>query len=172
MRYPVANLNNKPYGNLWQSIDSPEDFDGMRLCNLMMRPFSQGVVMGTDEMYWSPAADDTTVAKFVITTIFSGVPAMGANFQQAPQSHSDIVKTWLSFYKENQSDLTQGTFRPIGDFVFPDQKIESQDKVFIYLRYGKPPVVDIDGAPATIYLANCTDADMISIRLRGRLAGA
>ncbi len=171
LRYPVANLNNKRYANLWQSTDSPEDFDAMRLCNLMMRPFSQGVVMGTDEMYWSPAADETTAAKFVITTVFSGVPAIGANFRQAPKSHAEIVKAWLSFYKQNQSDLAGGAFRPVGDFVFPDQKIESQDKAFIYLRSGDPSIVDIDGTPRTIYIANCTDADGISITLRGSLEG-
>ncbi|HEV8131906.1 MAG TPA: hypothetical protein VGQ81_11695 [Acidobacteriota bacterium] len=172
LRYPVANLNNKRYANLWQSTDSPEDFDQMRLCNLIMRPFSKGVVMGTDEMYWSPSADETTAAKFIITTVFSGVPAIGADFRRAPRSHVELVKAWLKFYKDNQSDLTQGIFRPIGDFVFPDQKIESPDKAFIYLRSGNNSVLDIEGRPRFIYLANCTDDDFLTITLRGALEGS
>ncbi|MBI2820913.1 MAG: hypothetical protein HYX74_01690 [Acidobacteria bacterium] len=166
IRYPVANLNNKRYGNIWQSIDYPEDFDAMRLCNLIMRPFSEGVVMGTDEMYWSPRADTTAVAKFVATTVLSGVPAMGADFQTAPRSHSDIVKAWLGFYSTHQAHLTGGEFRPIGDFVTPDQKIESPEKAFIYLRYNNPIEVPVD-RPAEIYIANCTNSNRIAVSLEG-----
>lgn len=165
-RYPFANLNNKGYANLWQATDFPEDFDGMRMCSLLMRPFSEGVVMGTDEMYWSPQVDEAEAAKFVTTTIFTGVPAMGADFLRAPHSHARIVKAWLKFYKENREDLTLGDFRPFGDFIRPNQKIESAKKAFVYLRYALESPVEIQGSPQEIYLANCTDSDFISVILQ------
>lgn len=166
LRYPFANLNNKRFANLWQSLDFPGDFDGMRLCTLMMRPFSEGVVMGTDEMYWPESLDDSTVAKFVATTVLTGVPAIGANFLLAPASHAEIVRSWLSFYKAHRLDLTQGEFRPFGDFLTPDQKIESPQKAFIYLRSSVPAEVDLTGAPREIYVSNCTDRDAIHLTLR------
>jgi hypothetical protein len=162
LRFPVANLNNKPFANIWQSIDSPGDFDTMRLCSLMMRPFSRGVVMGTDEMYWPAEADPATVSKFTATTVFSGVPAIGANFEVAPRSHSNIVRAWLQFYKANQSDLTDGDFLPFGDFAFPNHRIESPETAFVYLRKIEPPAeVPLSGQPGTIYLVNCTDGEEI-----------
>lgn len=162
LRFPVANLNNKPYGNIWQSIDSPGDFDTMRLCSMMMRPFSRGVVMGTDEMYWPPDADPATVSKFTATTVLSGVPAIGANFEQAPRSHSNIVRAWLQFYKAYQADLTDGDFLPFGDFAFPNHRIESSGTAFVYLRKLEASAeVPLNGQPETIYLVNCTDGEEI-----------
>ena len=85
MRYPGANLNNKRFANLWQSIDFPGDFDAMRLCSLMMRPFSEGVVMGTDEMYWPVETDEVTVARYVATTVFSGCRPLAQTCSTARQ---------------------------------------------------------------------------------------
>ena len=167
MRYPGANLNNKRFANLWQSIDFPGDFDAMRLCNLMMRPFSEGVVMGTDEMYWPAETDEMTVGKYVATTVFSGVPAIGANLQDGPSSHAEITKAWLGFYHAHQPGLTAGAFRPIGDFVQPDQKIESVDEAFVYLRSGNAVNVDVRETVAKLFVANCTNADQVNLRLNG-----
>src|SRR5678809_52885 len=41
-RARYANLNTKPYANIWQSGDSPADFDRMRLNSMRLRPFSKG----------------------------------------------------------------------------------------------------------------------------------
>ena len=162
LRFPVANLNNKPYANIWQSIDSPGDFDTMRLCSMMMRPFSRGVVMGTDEMYWPPDADPATVSKFTATTVLSGVPAIGANFEVAPRSHSNIVRAWLQFYRAYQNDLTNGDFLPFGDFALPNHRIESPRAAFVYLRKIEGPAeIPLAGQPETIYLVNCTDGEEI-----------
>ncbi|MGH9961734.1 MAG: hypothetical protein ACREBC_32165, partial [Pyrinomonadaceae bacterium] len=127
----------------------------------------QGVVMGTDEMYWPVDTDDTAVAKYVATTVFTGVPAIGANFIDGPQSHSIITKAWLDFYHFHQVALTRGIFKPIGDFVEPDQKIESPQEAFIYLRSGHTLEVNLDGRPNTMFLANCTEADSIQLSLNG-----
>jgi len=171
MRYPGANLNNKRFANLWQSIDFPKDFDAMRLCSLMMRPFSEGVVMGTDEMYWPVEADETTVARYVATTVFSGVPAIGANLLDGPPTHAEITKAWLGFYHAHQPGLTRGTFQPIGDFVEPDQKIESVDEAFVYLRSGKPANVELHETVAKLFIANCTNSDQVELTVNGLQEG-
>ncbi len=168
MRFPVANLNNKPYANIWQSIDSPRDFDTMRLCTIRMRPFSRGVVMGTDEMYWSPDTDDATVGKFAATTVLSGVPAFGANFLDAPRSHSSIVRAWLRFYHDNQDELTSGDFLPFGDFGLPNHKIESAESAFVYLRnLDNTSVIPLATYPKAIFLVNCTEQDAVDVLLQG-----
>ncbi len=167
MRYPGANLNNKRFANLWQSIDFPGDFDAMRLCSLMMRPFSEGVVMGTDEMYWPVETDEMTVARYVATTVFSGVPAIGANLLDGPATHAEITKAWLGFYHAHQPGLTGGTFQPIGDFVEPDQKIESVDEAFVYLRSGRAVNVHVRETVTKLFIANCTNVRPSQMVLNG-----
>jgi hypothetical protein len=157
VRYPVANLNNKP-------------FDAMSLYNMVMRPFSSGIVMGTDEMYWPPSASTVTAAKFVATTVFSGVPAIGANFDKSPRAHSDVVRAWLDFYKAHREGLTQGRFEPIGDFVRPDQKIESSNQAFVYLRYGATSTLFFRGV-SSVFIANSTDTSNLRLELRGLVTG-
>jgi hypothetical protein len=118
--------------------------------------------MGTDEMYWPPDADPATVSKFTATTVLSGVPAIGANFEIAPRSHSDIVRAWLQFYKAYQSELTGGEFLPFGDFTLPNHLIESAETAFVYMRkIGDSNEIPLAGQPGTIYLVNCTDGEQI-----------
>jgi hypothetical protein len=133
----------------------------------MMRPFSAGVVMGTDEMYWPEETDEMTVGKYVATTVFSGVPAIGANLQDGPSSHAEIIKAWLGFYHAHQPGLTTGIFQPIGDFVEPDQKIESIDEAFVYLRSGNAVNMDVHQTVAKLFIANCTNADQVKLTLNG-----
>src|SRR4029453_13557411 len=87
LRFPVANLNNKPYANIWQSIDSPGDFDTMRLCSMMMRPFGRGVGRGTDEIFRPPDETPATGSKFPATGVLGGVPPIGPILGGAPRSH-------------------------------------------------------------------------------------
>ena len=44
------------------------------------------------------------------------------------------MKNWVSFYKAYQQDLTTGDFRPFGSFRVPDHSIESDSRLFVYLR--------------------------------------
>jgi hypothetical protein len=99
--------------------------------------------------------------------VLSGVPAFGADFLRGPKSHAKIVKAWLKFYRENQRDLTGGNFKPLGDFVFPNHKIESSRAAFIYLRFDHASPILLDGTPEVIYLANCTEVDRISVAIQG-----
>jgi hypothetical protein len=102
------------------------------------------------------------VSKFTATTVLSGVPAIGANFEIAPRSHSNIVRAWLQFYRAYQSDLTNGDFLPFGDFALPNHRIESAETAFVYLRkIDGPSEIPLAGQPETIYLINCTDGEEI-----------
>ena len=133
-RAQYANLNNKSFANVWQPFDSPSDFDRMRLDSLRLRPFSRGVVIATDELYWPDTLDDAGVARFVITDVMSGVPSIGANLLDSRPSSIEIVKNWMSFYKTYQKDLTAGQVRPFGSFRNPDHSIESDSRIFVYIR--------------------------------------
>jgi hypothetical protein len=164
-RAPYANLNTKSYANIWQSEDSPGDFDRMRLNSLRMRPFSKGVVVASDQMYWPSATDEATVSRFIATSVMTGVPAMGPNLAEAPASTLQMIKAWLAFYRRYKSDLVNGTFSIFGQLKIPNHKIEAPNRTFAYIRN-----LDFQELPAnakTIVLVNATDGPNIAGRIHG-----
>jgi alpha-galactosidase len=155
-RAQYANLNTKPFANVWQPFDSPNDFDRMRLDTLRLRPFSKGVVMASDQLYWPSHADDATVAVFSMTSVMSGVPSIGANLAESRASSRTIVRNWMDFYRRYKEDLTTGTFRPFGSFRTPNHKIESGGRVFAYIRSDGPAIFSA-GRRKQIFLLNASD---------------
>jgi len=95
------------------------------------------------------------------------VPAIGANLLEGPPAHAENTKAWLGFYHAHQPGLTRGTFQPIGDFVEPDQKIESADEAFVHLRSGKTANVDVRETVAMLFIANRTNSDQVELMLNG-----
>jgi hypothetical protein len=106
-----------------------------------------------------------TVGKYVATTVFSGVPRWGQ--PAGGPSSAEITKAWLGFYHAHQPGLTTGIFQPVGDFAQPDQKIESVDEAFVYLRSGNAVNVDVRETVAKLFIANCTNADQVALMLNG-----
>jgi hypothetical protein len=170
-RAQYANLNTKPFANVWQPFDAPNDFDRMRLDSLRLRPFSKGVVMASDQLYWPADADDATVAVFSMTSVLSGVPSIGVNLGESPPSSLTIVKNWMDFYRKYKDDLTTGTFRPFGSFHVPDHKIESANRVFAYIR-SEGPAVFSAGRRKQIFLFNASDQPRVRAQVGLPFGGA
>lgn len=171
MRWPFANLNNKPYLHIWQPTDSPSDFEAMRLRALVMRPFSAGVVTGTDEMYWDPGVSDTEAARYMAATVFSGIPYFGPNLQAESDRRTEMLKAWVGFYEANREDLVYGKFFPYGDRDRPDQWIAGSQTAFIYYGNRYPGIVYLDGSAEKIYIANASESSGIDLTLSGLKAG-
>ena len=171
MRWPFANLNNKPHAQIWQPIDSPGDFEAMRLQALMMRPFSAGIAIGTDEMYWQPHLSDTEAACFMATVVFTGIPYFGPNLQVMPATQTEMLKAWLRFYEENREDLTTGVFSPYGDRDHPGQFIEGRQTTFIYYGNRHNESVPLKKSNEKLYIVNTSLASRIDLLLTGLTAG-
>ena len=171
MRWPFANLNNKPYTHLWQPSDSPGDFEGMRLRAMVMRPFSAGVVMGTDEMYWAPEISDSEAARFMAATVFTGVPYFGPNLPAERPARTEILRAWIRFYETNKEDLVYGEFSPYGDRDHPDQLIEGKQATFIYYGNRYPGPVPLAQANGRIYVVNASESSGIDLDVVGLKVG-
>jgi len=170
-RGPYANLNNKAFASVWQPTDSPGDFDLMRIRALQMRPFSRGVAFASDEMYWPDSADPQTVAKFVMTSLMVGTPALGGDIVHASEATKGVVTAWIGFYRQHQADLNNGNFVPFGNFRVPNHRIETSDRSFVYLR-------NLDAAPfpvqgtKEIYVLNATDSNDLQFNLMAPVPGS
>jgi hypothetical protein len=170
MRWPFANLNNKPYVQLWQPVDSPGDFEAMRLRAMNMRPFSSGVLMGTDEMHWDPTLSDTDAARFMSTVVFTGVPYFGPNLLASSSSQNEMLRAWLSFYDAHQKDLVGGEFEPYGNPNDPDQIIEGSRETFIYYGNGYDNV-RLKKPNDRIYIVNASQSQSVNLNLIGLRPG-
>ena len=171
MRWPFANLNNKPYTHLWQPYDTPNDFETMRLQAMAMRAFSAGVLMGTDETYWPPELTDTEAARFMATVVFTGIPYFGQNLLREPESRTPVMKAWLSFYERHRADLTGGAFRPYGDPNHPDQIIEGRNDAFIYYGHPAGRTLALTEKSDRIYVVNVSDSGTVDLALSGLVPG-
>ena len=170
MRWPSANLNNKPYAHLWQPIDSPGDYETMRLQAMNMRAFSQGVAIGTDEMYWDPQLTDAQAARFMAAVVFSGVPYFGPDLTREPARRLDMLKAWLKFYRDHKKDLITGIFEPYGSFNRPDQKIEAGRATYIYYGNRYTGTVNLDSPSEILYIVNASASS--GINLQAQRAGS
>lgn len=164
-RAKYANLNTKSFANVWQSEDSPGDFDRMRLNSIRLRPFSKGVVFASDQMYWPEPTDEPAVAKFIMTSVMVGVPAFGANLLYAPRRTTAMLEAWLSFYRQYQTDLNTGRFSIFGQLAVPNHKIEGQGRTFAYIR--NLDFSQLAAGGKTIFIMNATDTS----RFRGQVKG-
>jgi hypothetical protein len=167
MRWPFANLYNKPYVQLWQPIDTPGDFETMRLQAMAMRAFSSGVLIGTDSMYWDPSVSDEEAARFMATVVFTGVPYFGPDLTGESETRTEMLKAWLGFYQKYRGDLTEGDFRPYGDQNHPDQLIESGTTAFVYYGHHSTQAAHLDSGNERIYVVNASAATGIDLRIEG-----
>jgi hypothetical protein len=164
-RAPYANLHNKSYANVWQSEDSPGDFDHMRISALRFRPFSKGVVFASDQLYWPESESEIKISKYMMTSVMVGVPSFGPDLVKASSAVHTIVRNWLSFYETHKTQVAQGRVVPFGPLNMPNHKIEGQTHTFAYLRNNVDP--NLVAERGRIYIMNATDADSIFLRVRG-----
>jgi len=163
-RARYANLNTKPFANIWQSGDSPSDYDRMRLNSIRMRPFSKGVVFAADQMYWPDGTPEAEVSKFIMTSVMTGVPAFGPTLIWSPPETLAMLTAWLSFYRENQKELATGRFSTFGQLAVPNHKIESGSRTYAYFR--NLAFFEFRPQGKTIFLMNATNADRFVGRVR------
>ena len=156
-RARYANLNTKSFANIWQSGDSPGNFDQMRLSSIRIRPFSKGVVFASDQMYWPEDTPEVEVSKFIMTSVMTGVPAFGPTLIYSPPETIEMMKAWLRFYREHQTALTSGKLSIFGQLAVPNHKVESPDRTFAYIRNLDFTELAVEGS--TIFLMNATNLD-------------
>jgi hypothetical protein len=163
-RARYANLNTKPFANIWQSGDSPGSYDQMRLNSIRMRPFSKGVVFAADQIYWDEGLPETEVSKYIMTSVMTGVPAFGPTLLYSPPETLEMISAWLRFYRQHQTELATGRFSTFGQLAVPNHKIESEDYTFAYIR--NLSFFEVEARGKTILLMNATNADHFTGRVQ------
>ena len=101
-RLTHANLHNKRYANIYETSDTPHDFDLNRRLGIITRSLARGIVVKADPTIWNYGERDENVAKHMATMVMGGVPALSVDLRKIPESHRRIIRAWLNFYQENK----------------------------------------------------------------------
>jgi hypothetical protein len=97
--------------------------------------------LASDQLYWPSGADDETISRFVMASVMSGVPSVGANILELQPSALEIVRNWMGFYRTFKKELTSGRVRPFGRFQKPNHLVESGERIIAYVVSNTPIVV-------------------------------
>jgi alpha-galactosidase len=110
-RNSYTNLAARRYGNLYRASDVPINFTANRWQAATLRLLAPDRAVHFDPAIWHP--DDTleNVAVYLINAIVS-VPMISVELDKYPQSHLDLIRHWLGFYRAHRETIVHGTFAP------------------------------------------------------------
>jgi alpha-galactosidase len=130
LRSSYTNFAGRGYGNLYRASDVPFNFAWNRWQVTMMRLLIPDRAAHLDPAIWHPQDSDENVAVHMINLICS-VPMVSVELDCYPQSHLDLVRHWIAFYKRHRQAIVHGRFEPL-------------------LRLGHVPLIRFGGEDETI----------------------
>lgn len=130
LRNRYTNLAGRRYGNLYRASDVPFNFAWNRWQCAMLRLLIPDRAVHLDPAIWHPDDSDENVAVHLINLICS-VPMVSIELERYPQSHIDLIRHWIAFYRAHRSTIVHGEFAPL-------------------LRLGHVPLIRFGGKEETI----------------------
>ena len=110
-RNTYANLASRRFANLYRSSDVPLNFAMNRWQAVMLRLLAPDRAVHLDPALWHPADSDESVAVHLINLICS-VPTVSIELDRYPQSHLDLIRNWIGFYRAHRQTIIHGQFVP------------------------------------------------------------
>jgi alpha-galactosidase len=110
-RNSYANLASRRYANLYRASDVPINFTRNRWQVTLLRLLAPDRAVHLDPAVWHPADSDEAVAAHLINMI-SGVPTVSVELDRYPQSHLDLIRYWIGFYRAHCDTIIHGEFVP------------------------------------------------------------
>ncbi|MFO7634096.1 MAG: alpha-galactosidase [Caldilinea sp.] len=112
LRSRYTNLAGRRYGNLYRASDVPINFAWNRWQAVMLRLLAPDRAVHLDPAIWHPDDTDENVAVHLINLICS-VPMVSIELEHYPQSHIDLIRTWIAFYQRHRSAIVHSRFEPV-----------------------------------------------------------
>jgi alpha-galactosidase len=160
-RNAYANLASRRYGNLYRASDVPINFALNRWQVALERLLTPDRAVLLDPALWHPQDSEDNVAVTLINTIVS-VPQVSVDLLKYPQSHLDLIRYWIGFYRDHQDTIIHGEFAPefhrgflpVIRFTAPNERI-----IGLYEDY---PVQIADGA-LPLWILNASSRPFIDL---------
>ncbi len=110
-RNPYANLASRRYANQYRASDVPINFALNRWQVTMLRLLAPDRAVLLDPALWHREDSDENVAVHLINAITT-VPMVSVELDQYPQSHLDMIRSWIGFYQTHRDTIIHGEFAP------------------------------------------------------------
>ena len=110
-RNSYTNLASRRYANLYRAWDVPlnDTLNRWQVATLRLLATDRAVLL--DPVFWHPDDSDENVAVHLISALTS-VPMVSIDFKRYPSSHLELIRYWISFYREHLDVLVHGDFKP------------------------------------------------------------
>ncbi|GCE29665.1 hypothetical protein KDA_51490 [Dictyobacter alpinus] len=102
----------KKYANMFRAVDCPNDALVNRARTIDVRLLNGRSATHSDMFTWNSEEPVESAALQLINGLFS-VPQLSVMIDTLPQRHIDMVRFWLSFWREHRDVLLDGTLMPV-----------------------------------------------------------
>jgi len=165
----TTNLNSRRFFLVTYDSEPEVPFEIHQRYMVLMRSASRGLVPKNTPYPWHKDESEKNVSKYMAQQIMLGVPSLTGDLRELSESHIQILKAWLNFYRGNREQLFSGRFRPIGffDLSFPHVKIEGRDRAYIQLGYTGIPAITLTKRYQKAYIMNTSESQSLFFILEG-----
>jgi alpha-galactosidase len=119
----------RKYGNIFRVGDEPNYCAGNRIGSMLLRTLSGNTAVHSDMVMWHSEDSVESAAMQLIHVVFT-VPQISVILDEIPKDHVDMIKHYLTFWKENRDVLIDGTIHPLQpQHAYPVIISESENKV-------------------------------------------
>jgi len=159
----------RKYGNMFRSGDVPNDYHGNRINTLDIRLISGNTPAHSDMVMWHPNDSVESAAMQLVHTLFS-VPQVSVLLDRYPQSHVEMVRRYLSFWRENRDVLLEGHLEPAEPGMLYPAAIARNREKMIAACFGTSVVSIPHEVPGYLAVVNGTLGERVILEL-GKDAG-
>lgn len=156
----------RKYGNMFRAMDCPNDAVENRMHTLDIRLLAGNTATHSDMLMWHPEDPVHSAALQLVNVLFS-VPQISVLLDRIPPEHLEMLRFWLSFWREHRDVFLDGAIEPRHPEAIYPVVISRTDKKLAAAAYGNV-VVPIGGdLPPTLLIVNGTLEDGIVLELAG-----
>lgn len=158
----------RKYGNMFRAYDCPNDPLENLIRTLDIRLISGDTAVHSDMLMWNMEESAESAAQHMIHILFS-VPQISMLVDQLPESHQNMLRHWLGFWREHRDALLEGKLKPHSpELNYPIVEAIGENKKIVCLYADM--VADLGtNVPDTLIVINGTSSNRVVIELREEL---
>ena len=154
------------YGNMFRSIDCPNDLVANRRQIADLRLTSMGQAVHADMLVWNRDDTPENAGRMILSAIF-GVVQYSMQLDGLKKSHRDVIRHWIDFAREHRDALLKGEFRPHHPELGYPWIESSGDGERIAAVYCDGLVVPVRDDGKTTFVLNASSAQGVVVDMKG-----
>ena len=144
----------RKFGNMFRAADCPNDPVMNRVRIVDIRLLCGQSAAHSDMVHWHVGESAETAALNLINVLFS-VPQISVRLAEYPESHRQMLRFYLTFWKEHRDLLLDAKFRPLyPDLLYPVITAERDGRMLAAV-YGAQVVPASEGLQELILVNGC-----------------